>query len=399
MKNLILILVLLISTIANAQWQIINGLPYDTRSWDIYTRGDSVYVCNDSGLYVSPNAGQTWVKKSDRVFNTITFDYYRGYLVAGGRSGIISRSTNNGTTWEDQTTGGILDSVMIYLIKCEGIFTFVGISGGLYRAQGLYGFWKSLSNVTSQDMLIKGSTLFLAAGRIYRSTNNGTNWTIVKDTNAFTSLTTDGINIYAGGFGESYGRGVWKSSNNGNTWMRIGLSNSYVYSLVSSGNYIFAGTSDSGVYVYNGSTNTWFKKNQGLPGSSATPLAIGNNYIYAAISSNSAPNYSTWRRSISDIISVRNISTEVPDKFSLSQNYPNPFNPSTTIRYQISKAQYIDLRVFDITGKVVTVLVSESQTPGTYEVNWNASQYSSGVYFYRFETGSYTETKSMLLVK
>jgi hypothetical protein len=93
------------------------------------------------------------------------------------------------------------------------------------------------------------------------------------------------------------------------------------------------------------------------------------------------------------------ISTEVPDRFSLYQNYPNPFNPNTNIKFQIAKNGYAVLRVFDIRGREVTTLVNEQLNPGTYEVEWDASKYSSGVYLYRMTAGEYSATKRMLLMK
>ncbi|HEY5125231.1 MAG TPA: T9SS type A sorting domain-containing protein, partial [Ignavibacteria bacterium] len=96
---------------------------------------------------------------------------------------------------------------------------------------------------------------------------------------------------------------------------------------------------------------------------------------------------------------VYQYSSDIPKEFKLYNNYPNPFNPSTTIRYQIPKEQFVILKVFDITGKEIETLVNERQSPGTYEVRWNASKYSSGVYFYKLESKYFTETKSMLLIK
>jgi subtilisin-like proprotein convertase family protein len=90
---------------------------------------------------------------------------------------------------------------------------------------------------------------------------------------------------------------------------------------------------------------------------------------------------------------------EIPFTYRLSQNYPNPFNPTTTIKYGLPKYGNTKLSVYDITGKLVKVLVNEFKDSGTYEVTFDASSYSSGVYFYTLESGNYKETKKMLLVK
>ena len=89
----------------------------------------------------------------------------------------------------------------------------------------------------------------------------------------------------------------------------------------------------------------------------------------------------------------------MPKQYSLSQNYPNPFNPSTTIRYQIPKSGYVELKVYDLLGNEVKTLVNEDKPAGQYSVKFNANNLSSGVYFYRIVSGNYTSVKKMLLLK
>ena len=90
---------------------------------------------------------------------------------------------------------------------------------------------------------------------------------------------------------------------------------------------------------------------------------------------------------------------EVPNFYAMSQNYPNPFNPSTKIEYYIPRSGNVKMTVYDITGREVTVLVNENKNPGIYSVDFNASSLSSGVYFYRMVSGSFTDTKKMLVIK
>ncbi len=85
--------------------------------------------------------------------------------------------------------------------------------------------------------------------------------------------------------------------------------------------------------------------------------------------------------------------------FALHQNYPNPFNPATTIRYSIPKTGLVKLAVYDILGKEVKVLTNEEQTAGTHEINFDASRLSSGIYFYRIQSGNYFAVKKMILIK
>lgn len=94
------------------------------------------------------------------------------------------------------------------------------------------------------------------------------------------------------------------------------------------------------------------------------------------------------------------------NNFELFQNYPNPFNPATNIRYSISEIGkskteeiFVTLKIYNIQGKEVETLVNEKQSPGTYEINWNAFRFPSGTYFYRLETGKFKDVKRMILVK
>ena len=97
-------------------------------------------------------------------------------------------------------------------------------------------------------------------------------------------------------------------------------------------------------------------------------------------------------------VGVEQISN-VPLVFALDQNYPNPFNPATVISYSIPTASKVALSVFNVLGQEVAKLVNENQTAGKYQVSFDASRFSSGVYFYRVEAGSFTAVKKMLLVK
>ena len=94
------------------------------------------------------------------------------------------------------------------------------------------------------------------------------------------------------------------------------------------------------------------------------------------------------------------ISSEIPKEFSLAQNYPNPFNPTTQIEYTVSKQSVVAIKIFDITGNEVTKLVNSNLAPGKYKVDFDASKYSSGVYFYSmYNNGNLVGTKKMMLIK
>ena len=98
------------------------------------------------------------------------------------------------------------------------------------------------------------------------------------------------------------------------------------------------------------------------------------------------------------VTDAENVS-EMPYQLSLDQNYPTPFNPSTVITYEVSGQQHVRLSVYDVTGRLITVLVDQQQSPGDYQVSWDAGQLSSGVYIYRLEAGGQTLTRNMTFVK
>jgi len=105
-------------------------------------------------------------------------------------------------------------------------------------------------------------------------------------------------------------------------------------------------------------------------------------------------------------VSIVNINPELPKENSLSQNYPNPFNPATNLRFEIPELRFVKLVIYDALGKEVTTLVNEQLQPGTYEAEWDASNYPSGIYYYRIvllsdnpSTHYFTETKKMILIK
>jgi hypothetical protein len=85
--------------------------------------------------------------------------------------------------------------------------------------------------------------------------------------------------------------------------------------------------------------------------------------------------------------------------FSLSQNYPNPFNPSTNINFSIPVKSFVKLAVYDALGREVDILANDIFTAGSYSVNFNASKFTSGIYFYKITADNYTETRKMMLVK
>jgi hypothetical protein len=90
---------------------------------------------------------------------------------------------------------------------------------------------------------------------------------------------------------------------------------------------------------------------------------------------------------------------ERPAEFQLYQNYPNPFNPSTTIKFQIPQSSFVTLKIFDLLGREVATLVNEEMKPGSYERQFGGTWLASGVYLYRLQEGSFSQTKKLLLLR
>ncbi|MCH8942325.1 MAG: T9SS type A sorting domain-containing protein [Bacteroidetes bacterium] len=193
------------------------------------------------------------------------------------------------------------------------------------------------------------------------------------------------------------GGGVFLSTNNGGNWTAVnnGLTNSVVRSFAIYGSNVFAGSAGDGVFLSTNNGSNWTAINDGLNYLSVYSLAISGNNIYAGTNGNGV-----YKRQLSDIITdVEEIHNIIPDIFSLSQNYPNPFNPSTVISFQLSSVSKVSLKVYDLLGREVAVLVNEEKPAGIYKVNFNAGNLPSGVYFYKMKAGSFVQTKKLILMK
>lgn len=100
-----------------------------------------------------------------------------------------------------------------------------------------------------------------------------------------------------------------------------------------------------------------------------------------------------------NLIGIEQISNQIPEKFELFQNYPNPFNPATKIKFSLPKNDFVKIKLYDIIGREVAVLVNNELKAGIYEFNYEAMNLSSGVYFYKIETNYFTDVKKMILLK
>jgi hypothetical protein len=109
--------------------------------------------------------------------------------------------------------------------------------------------------------------------------------------------------------------------------------------------------------------------------------------------------YLFWRDSSEIVVGITQTDPSVRASFTLKQNYPNPFNPATTIEFALPRNAEVSLKVYDILGKEIATLISQAMTAGSYSYELDASQWTSGVYFYRLEAGDYSELRKMILMK
>ncbi len=173
---------------------------------------------------------------------------------------------------------------------------------------------------------------------------------------------------------------------------------------------IVAGTQNSNLYVVNGdSGRILFSYNFGTATTNTVEQVAGLRSIDGNVSSEFVGGSRTGKLICfsggpSGIVGVSNTSSLIPEKYSLSQNYPNPFNPVTKIKFDIpsevrGQTSDVKLTVFDVLGKEVITLINEAFAPGSYEADFDGSNFASGIYFYKLEAGSFIETKRMMLLK
>lgn len=206
----------------------------------------------------------------------------------------------------------------------------------------------------------------------------------------------------------------YKHSNDGGiTWgadtrLTFDPSNSFWPSVAAAGNMVHVVWSD----VRDGNWEIYYKVslNGGITWGTDTRLTnnISNSY-YPSISISGQALNIVWQDDRdgnfaiyykhNNPLGIISSNSVIPENFSLSQNYPNPFNPSTNINIAVPKSGIVKLTIYDASGKQVELLVNQQLDAGTYKVDWNASNYPSGVYFYKMASGDFASVKKMILVK
>ncbi|MFQ5768913.1 MAG: T9SS type A sorting domain-containing protein, partial [bacterium] len=193
------------------------------------------------------------------------------------------------------------------------------------------------------------------------------------------------------------GGGVFRSTDNGETWTQTnnGLKPTEALAIaINSSGHIFVGNSTGGVFRSTDNGDNWTQINSGLTNTNIQSFAINSSgQIFAGTDGSGV------FRSVRSTTSVKGITDEIPTSFSLEQNYPNPFNPNTTIQFSLPRPGYVTLEMYNSLGEEVMTLVANYLSAGKYKVDWDARGLASGVYYYRLKVGGFFETKRLILMK
>jgi len=377
------------------------------------------------GMVMTTNSGTNWLSVSfnDTTFTTLYTGVYfinnlTGWTVGGALQ--IRKTTNGGLNWTRQVPppiAGVLNSVYFFDANTGFAIGRQGINWNscILRTTNGGSTWNEIvaatavENELSDQFWLNTNTGWMC-GRSFlmKTTNGGLNYT---DYYSSVPPTSNGINAllcihfegpqtgWIGGSNLDH-KNLYKTTNGGLNWVfqdnPVAL---YSYAQINDVRFIDAnigwaahGTPASGAILYtsNGGTNwtiddgtnTWFDCLWTYNDAIAYCGAGGGKIWYSSIPSG-----------------VKNVNGAVPENFGLHQNYPNPFNPVTNIGYTIKTNSHVLINVFDLTGREVRVLVNKNQSPGNYEVTFDGNGLNSGIYFYKLETGSFTSTKKMILLK
>ncbi len=358
------------------------------------------------------NGGTNWQRvlldSNLRVKSFYFLDQNTGFAIGGSyaSSGKLLKTTNAGLNWSviiNFMTPGFTHFYNIYFANT--LTGYLSSYNGVFKTVNGGNNWDTLFFVADgpSDYLsykkihffdINTGILLSDSGKIYKTTNAGINWAVFYLNSHLTFRDITFLNNstgYAVGF---QGR-IIKTTDQGSTWqeMNIGTLES-LYSIKFTNLLTGYLTKDRGVLKSTDGGLSWQEV-----------LQQNNDSIYALCFLNNELGYVTgtkgkvFKTTTGGVIGINQISTEIPGEFNLEQNYPNPFNPNTNIKFSIPKLANVKLAVYDLLGREVESLVNQQLIPGTYEVNWNAAKFSSGIYMYRLITDDFSMVKKMSLIK
>jgi hypothetical protein len=385
---------------------------------------------NAGAVWVFIRSGGVWSQQGQKLIGTggIGAIVNQGYSVAissdgntiieGGESdnsltGAAWVFTRTGSVWTQQGqklvgTGAVGSANQGYsvTISSDGNTAIVGGPGDSSLAGAVWVFTRSGGVWTQLGLKLVGAG---GVGGIVQGSS--------------VAISSDGNTAIVGGPGDNSSAGaMWIFTRSGSVWAQQGpkligiaaVGNSLQgisVTISSDGNTAIEGGSydnnhAGAVWVFTRSGSIWTQLGSKLVGTGAVGNALQGTSV--SISSEGTliegGHYDNNQQGavwafINPTIGISQISSIVPAKFSLEQNYPNPFNPNSKIRFQIAKLGNAMLVVYDMQGKEVSTLVNQQLKPGTYEVDFDGSRFSSGVYFYKLSAEDFLQTKKMTLIK
>ena len=322
-------------------WFIV-PIPVTQQIWNIYFINSSTgYASGYKTLLKTTDAGTTWVDKHFPTFlNDIHFtDINTGYVVSD--HGHLLKTTNGGADWVNQKPTNI---------RLNGV-SFADANTGI----AVGGLFNNTKNI------------------ILRTTNAGTNWIQIPYNYSTCNLSSVRFVNPTTGWIVGHCSQIIKTTDGGASWFNQTPPVNNIFFRGCFFTSALTGYISTGFPFFSGGVGYILKTTDGGDEFGDVSIPVG----------------------------IEPISNEVPAQFQLYQNYPNPFNPTTKIRFALPKNSVGQtfLSVYDILGREVQTLVNEQLKPGSYEVEWNASNYPSGVYYYKLVTSEYFETKKMILIK
>ena len=409
---LAIVFLTLLITNSRAQWTPLGGgLGGDI---GVLTEINSnLYAGGTAHLFRSTDNGDNWAGLMTQPAYAWSIavsgsDLYCGLWSSYGMTAGVYRSTDNGINWNITSLSGKVvydlaatDQQIVAIVNDYGISkiystTNSGMNWANITGDLTYGIYR---------LAVSGNRIYAGSQGLHVTTNNGAHWSPVFMTDNIDAVTTSGSIIFVG----STSHGVFRSTDYGQSWENTLITDKRIYSIYMYGSNVFAG-GDTCFYVSTDGGSTFTDKMQGLGNATISGIVVHNNYLYVVNSNYLSTNIAGWKRYLPQLIGIKNISSEIPRDFNLYQNYPNPFNPSTKIKFSLPHPseggeQGVSLVIYDLLGRQVASLIAplwggqEGLQPGTYEVDWDAANYPSGVYFYTLSAGSYKQTKRMILLK
>jgi len=419
-----------LDTNGDSTWSKLYG-PAGTFSFSVQQTLDGGYITTGDACNDSTGSVDVWLMKTDEIGNTVWTRKFGGntYYDAGFD---VKQTLDGGYIIIGDTFSFGAGGRDIILIKTDSLGNNVWIKtfGGPNSDGG-----NSVQQTNDGGYILIGSTNSFGQGNadlwLIRSNSSGDSvWSktfggVLSDYGV-TALQTSDLGFILAGWTKSSGIGgadVWliRTDSFGNIiWSKTygGLSDDYGYSmdLTSDGGFIIVGSTESFGFgeidvflIKTGSDGDtlWTRTYGGIQEEEGYSVKQTNDegYIIAGrTESFGAGDYDFWIIK-TDSLGNTHFPTDVDLNndpvldFRLSQNYPNPFNPITVIKYKIPGISFVTIKVYDVLGSEVTTLVNEEKPAGEYEVEFNGSELTSGIYFYQLKAGSFVETKKMAFIK